>query len=538
VSQPVVLIGLDGATADVIDPLIAAGDLPTLARLAAGGTRAVLGSVVPPITPAAWSTFMTGKHPGVHGVYDFRVYDPRRYEDAFVTSRALRERTLWELLTAAGRRVGVVGLPMMYPPRARSGTIVSGFDTPSSAAEFTAPPELRQRLLARFPDYLFVAAPDPADPNLTGEDAFTAFLAAVERSLAQRTQVALDLLAEGRWDVFMVHYQDTDVVQHAVWRFIEQRDQHPARWDRLRAIYRRVDAHLAEVLAAAPADALVLVLSDHGFGSHTGRLFPNVLLQRWGYLAWRGRRRERWKRSLRKGLGGFGLGRRPPVPEEAWAVRVREQSFAHALPLRWRRTKAYVALAEIYGLLYVNLRGREPEGIVAPGAERDALVEALRTQLLNVRDPRDGEPVFAAVVPGETLYPGGADAARPDLVLVPRPGYSVHRTLHPRLWIDHHGVMAGTHRPEGILLANGPGVRHATAGTMIGLADLAPTVLAVSGVAVPEDMTGRVLSELFTEPPTVTYAPPSEAAPSDPGGSSEGDDAQVMQRLRALGYMT
>jgi predicted AlkP superfamily phosphohydrolase/phosphomutase len=219
-------------------------------------------------------------------------------------------------------------------------------------------------------------------------------------------------------------------------------------------------------------------------------------------------------------------------------VRVREESFARALPLRWRQTRAYVALAEIYGLLYVNLRGREPQGIVAPGSERDALVQELRTRFRAVRDPRDGEPVFADVAAGGELYPGGDHTCQPDLVLVPRPGYSIHRTLHPRLWIDHHGVMAGTHRPQGILVASGPGVRHGTVSASIGLTDLAPTVLAISGVGIPEDMTGRVLRELFIEPPVATYVPPPEAAPGDAGSSSAGDDAQVMERLRALGYMT
>ena len=106
--QPVLVIGLDGATFDVLDVLFASGDMPVLAGLVERGAWGTLRSVVPPITPAAWSSFMTGKLPGKHGIYDFHIYDPRTRRDSFVTSRALREPTMWELMTAAGRRVAAV----------------------------------------------------------------------------------------------------------------------------------------------------------------------------------------------------------------------------------------------------------------------------------------------------------------------------------------------------------------------------------------------------------------------------------------------
>ncbi len=420
--RPILLLGLDGATFDVLDPLVAAGELPTLARLLDTGARAPLASVVPPITPAAWASFMTGKEPGRHGVYDFRVYDPRRYDDAFVTSQALRERTLWELLSLAGRRVAIVGLPMTYPPRAAYGTVVSGFDTPSVDASFTHPPELRARILASIPDYFLAAVPDATDPTLESDAAFESFVARVERAFEQRTEVALGLLADGPWDVLMVHYQDVDVLQHPAWRFIADPARDPGRHARLRRAYGRLDDCLGRLVARMPAETLVVAVSDHGFGAHTGRLFPNALLRRWGYLDWHGRQRERVRRSLERWRRYLGLAHAAPAAEESWATRVRERSFRRALPLRWRRTRAYVALAEIYGLLYVNLRGREPEGIVAPGGERDRLVDELRERLAAVRDPRDGVPVFADILPGATVYPHDPYDRRPALVLVPRPG--------------------------------------------------------------------------------------------------------------------
>ena len=534
-SRPLLILGLDGASWEALDLLMATGDLPTLAALADRGLRAVTQSVVPPITPAAWASFMTGKRPGTHGIYDFRLYDPRNYGDTFVTSRALRDRTLWQILTAAGRRVATVGVPLTYPPPADVGTVVSGFDTPSTAAAFTNPPELRGRILERFPDYAFVATPDRADPSLTDDATFECFVAEVERVCEQRTRVALDVVAQSSHDVLMVHHQDVDALQHATWRFVTEPSLHPTRAARLRQAYRRIDALLGEIVAAMPADTLTLVVSDHGFGTHDGRLFPNVLLRTWGYLRDRARRRERFVRSMRKHLARlrFGPAARRQVP---WDERVRERGFRDALPVSWSRTRAYVAVAEIYGLLYLNLRGREPDGIVAPG-EADALRADLTRRFRGVRDPRDGAPCFVEVLAGENVYPDDPHGRRPDLVLVPRPGYSVYRDLNDRMWITHYDVRGGTHRPEGVVMLSGAGVRRGRLDHDVELVDLAPTLLAVAGVPVPEDMEGRVLVEAFIEPLEVTYASPAARMESVEGGLSAAEEDEVTERLRALGYL-
>jgi predicted AlkP superfamily phosphohydrolase/phosphomutase len=533
---PVLVIGLDGATYEILEPLFDGGDMPTLAGLRARGAWGVLRSVVPPITPAAWSSFMTGKYPSKHGIYDFRIYDPRTRRDTFVTSRALREPTLWELLTEAGGRVGCVNLPVTYPPSARAGTIVSGFDTPSLRAGFTHPPELRERILARIPDYFFVAVPDPRDPNLEQDECFERFVTQVERAFAQRTEVAVDLLHGERWDAFMLHYQDTDVLQHRVWRFFTERDRYPGRWARLRRVYRHLDDCVARLLAAAGPDPLVLVVSDHGFGTQEGRVYPNVLLRRWGVLSWAGYRREKAARWLRKRLGRLGIHVGRPSTE-SWIAQTRDRSLERTLRLGWRRTQAYVALAELYGLLYVNVRGREPQGIVAPGDEQRAVARRVGEKLRAVRDPRDGQPVFTEILEGEDVFPHDPYGNRPDLVLIPRPEYSVSRELNPRRWIDHYPVTSGTHRPEGVLIASGPGIRPGRLARDAHLVDVAPTILAATSVPVPDDMDGRVLVELFADAPHVDrVAGSGPVLHDDPALTPEEEDA-VVHRLRSLGYM-
>jgi predicted AlkP superfamily phosphohydrolase/phosphomutase len=535
-SRPGFIVSLDGGAFPILDRLVAAGDMPTLAAMMRDGARGILRSSIPPITPVAWSSFLTGKRPGKHGVYDFRIYDPSGYRDQFVTSRALRDATLGELLTAAGKRVAIVNLPMMYPPPERVGTVVSGFDTPSVAAAFTQPPELRERILAAVPDYGFVATVEGPLSAALDDATFARFADLAERSIDQRGTVARMLLADGPWDAFVLHHQDTDALQHKLWQALTTPDVAPARWERLRRVYRHLDAHLAEVFAAAPADALRLIVSDHGFGPHHGRVFPNVLLRDWGYVSQPGRKWARVQRSVRKRLRSLGVVEADVPKDGRWEVRVREHGFASALPVRWDATSAYVATAEIYGMLFVNLRGREPQGIVEPSAA-EALLDEIAGRLRGARDPHDGSAVFADVLRGRDVDPVDVHGRRPDLVLVPRPDLTVSRDLNDRLWLERYDAEVGTHRPEGILLAAGAGIAAHRLEQPADLVDLLPTVLAVSGVPVPDDVDGRLLAELFVHAPVLERVAAGARADAAGGGLSADEEEDVAERLRALGYL-
>jgi predicted AlkP superfamily phosphohydrolase/phosphomutase len=191
----------------------------------------------------------------------------------------------------------------------------------------------------------------------------------------------------------------------------------------------------------------------------------------------------------------------------------------------------------MYGLLYINVRGREPHGIVAPGAEQAALADEIAAKLRAVRDPGDGAPVFAEVARGADVFPTDPHGTRPDLVLIPRPEYSVYRDLNHRRWLDHYPVTSGTHRAEGIFIAAGDGVRPGRLARDISLVDLAPTILAAAGVPVPDDMDGRVLAEIFLVPPAVTRVAAAAPVTTADAALSAAEEAEVVERLRSLGYM-
>ena len=147
--QKLLIIGLDGATFDLALPMIEKGEMPNLGQLLAQGTAANLLSTVPPVTGPAWSSFMTGKDPGGHGVYHFRAIDPTQYDQAnetLVTSRSFQGPTFWDILGEVGHRVAVVTVPVTYPPWPINGVMISGYPCPDTRNNHTYPPEFADQL--------------------------------------------------------------------------------------------------------------------------------------------------------------------------------------------------------------------------------------------------------------------------------------------------------------------------------------------------------------------------------------------------------
>ena len=139
----VLVIGLDGATFDLIEPW--KEELPNLAGLMEGGAWGRLRSTVPPVTFPAWTSLATGTNPGRHGIFDFTQRVPGAYRVEFVNATFRRQPSVWRHLSKAGRRVGVMGLPAAYPPEAVNGFFISGFDSPVATGidrSFVHPPKL------------------------------------------------------------------------------------------------------------------------------------------------------------------------------------------------------------------------------------------------------------------------------------------------------------------------------------------------------------------------------------------------------------
>ena len=309
-SDRVLVICLDGATFDLLDPWIASGRLPTLKRFMDEGVRGRLESVVPPITAPAWASFMTGKNPGKHGVYYFvnRGYDTDR--TTFVDSRSRSGKVLWHLLGEAGKKVLVLNVPTTYPPEQVNGALVSDFLTPPGKRDFTYPPSLVGELEERFGEYplhlktlMFSAGISVASAQR--------LLSELRHEVKVKFDVAHYLLDKVEADFCILHILGTDRVQHELWSLFDPQDpRHSGEMGRQCAesvidYFVQIDAEIARLCEKFDKDTATFIISDHGFGPIHKLIDLNVWLLENGYIEAKtavGSRLKSalWKRGLTK----------------------------------------------------------------------------------------------------------------------------------------------------------------------------------------------------------------------------------------------
>jgi predicted AlkP superfamily phosphohydrolase/phosphomutase len=493
------IIGLDGGTLDLIRPWAEQGKLPVLAGLMSRGCWGVLQSTTHPITPQAWTTFMTGVNAGKHGIYGFTSRKPGSYESRLVNAASVHCPTIWRLLSEAGLRVGVVAVPFTYPPESVNGFMMSGFDAPISDRRAFSPPELFDEITKQVGPYLLHET-FPIGKRYDLE----AYAGELKRSIHSRGEICLHLLSRRPTDVFAVVFTATDHVQHLFWRQMERGEG--AAGDLILATYREVDAVIGRLLEAVGQDTNVIVMSDHGAGLLERVFYLDQWLEDHGWLRRLGARRSTRTRRL-SGLVKRMLPKRARLYLRSRSPWLREvgRGLGESSQVEWSRTAAYSE--GMYGNLFVNLRGREPEGIISHGAEYDQLLAEMTDELLKLKDPGSGAPVVSRVFRKEELYSGPYTSLAPDLLIGWRDYayFTSKRTeAHGRSWFgDELKIDAsdyphtGTHRLEGTLIMAGPAVRRG-GGASASLLDLGPTIFALLGLHVPAHMEGRPLAEALS----------------------------------------
>ncbi len=553
-SQPrIIVIGLDGGSWTALNPLLTAGLMPNLARLAAGGSWGELASTVPPFTAPAWSTFMTGQNPGRHGVLSFFQQDAASYTlaqgGALATSAMLAAPALWDRLAAAGWRVGVVNVPLTYPPQPVNGFLVSGLLTPIGAAQFTYPAELAQEL---GPDY--VVEPDyltgiMGSFDLTRLPQRGRMLADQDHAEASRIAACLDLLARHRPDFFMVVFASTDRLSHFFWEYLDDTTAGPRDPKILAGVrehFRHLDGWIGDLAAAGP-DATVFLMSDHGFGPAAGRwAYVNSWLRDLGLLAVRGGQAINWTTPA------YWKTRLADTPLRRWITARLPQKFRRAVrsaarpedAVDWPATAAYgqVLYANVAGVR-VNLIGRQPAGVVAPGAEYEMVRDRIIAAAKGWRDIVTGRPVVVRAARREELYRGAHVVNFPDVILELAPEYAVVAEVASRPIAPATPTFrTGEHRTAGIFLAHGPAIRPGRrVDAQIG--DLAPTILHLAGAPVPADLDGRVLAEaldagwLAAHPVQMTETSTAASPAAATNIYSDEEEALLAKHLAALGYL-
>jgi len=550
--SPVLVIGLDGGSPELIRKWAAEGKLPHLARLIEEGTFGRLRSTYPPISAAAWVTFMTGQNPGQHGIFDFRNFNPRRYtctDEAIVNSSSFAGKTMWDVAGAYGRRVGAVTVPITYPAWEINGAMVSGYPTPDAKRAFTYPPELGEELGALTEDSAFFRSSSP-------EEVARELL----RLIRDRALAAQKMLRADDYDLFVVVFGATDRAQHDFWKYIQPDfpaydPEGAARFASvIPEVYQEADEAIGLLLAEMPEDTTVLIMSDHGGGPRSTRYFHvNAWLAAQGLLTRKQARVSplRWLRPLyRAAKARFPyqeqVYRRLPDRLKRLASQVDSDAELGIGDVDWGRTLAYrfPMYPPVEGI-EINLRGRQPQGMVSPGQEYQELRDKIISLLRQARDPETGQPIVVEVFKREELYSGENIENVPDIILIMDERYEGGTALTGP-WVtpiplEELSKLSGSHRMDGVLIARGPGIRRGAQVNGARIMDLAPTVLYALGVPVPRSMDGRVLEELF-EPAYLAAHPVQYTDWTGPDVLaqyvlSEEDERTMREKLRRLGYV-
>ncbi len=536
----VILIGIDGGTLDLIGPWVAAGELPALGALLAGGASGPLRSTQPPLTPVAWSSLLTGCSPARHGIHGFLRIPRDDYAPEFLSGGALSLPTFLELLSARGARVGVINMPWTWPPRPVSGFWLSGLDAPAFGPEIAHPPGLFEALCARFGRYFDKAIPPRRDAYELGR---------LDGGIQRLGVIARHLCREHAADVLAMVFTLTDQVQHWFWRDRSVTTTDGRRVDDLLLhTYRRVDEQIARTVEELAGErTTVIVASDHGAGPCEGGINLNRWLADHGWLRLRTSSPRRGLRGLALRLGqALPLSVRERLRGRLAVRRRRMLSQVLAEVVDWPRTQAFCW--SDYGAISVHRSGRFAHGTVSE-ARADALADEIAQALLEMRDPRTGERVMSAPLRDAELHGARNDDA-PDLLAVtrgyrreilseftpagPLPGELAGATFGPSL-------RQATHRLDGLVCLHGRGVRVGRALQCARIEDVAPTVMHLLGQPVPEYMDGRVLSEAFTRDALRVHAPGREAVDvteaERSGRYSDAERARIERELGALGYL-
>jgi len=542
----VVLLGIDGATPSVLSNWVQEGRLPNLGRVFEAGAHGTLRSTLPPYSVQAWVSMMTGRHPASHGVVDFFERDPGQAQHTFIQSAAIHGESLWDIVTRHGVQAGFVNVPLTYPPVPLNGYMVSGFMTPRGRDDYTYPPELRGQILSVTGEY----DPDPWDLASPDQN-----LPAFQHWMAIAEKAATHLHEAWPVDMYVNVVQALDQLQHHYWDLIinpeaRQSAHGTQAWPLVDSCYTAVDKAIGRRLSWLDEDSVLFLASDHGFQPVNRWFHVNSWLAERGYLRQMqgarsslsslGLSRERLKRLVQR-LDPLGL-RRVLGRFTRAAIADKLDDRLHA-PIDWSATRAYSGSRTSEGI-YINLQGRESQGIVQPGEEYERLREEIIQAVTALVDPDTRLPVVSGAYRREDVSQGEFLDQLPDILLAfdDRP-YLVSESAGGEVCSPMVGEeVTGRHHSHGLFAAIGANVNAGLA-VEASIVDVAPTMLYAMGLPIPADMDGRVLEEIFTDEfraqHPIAMEGPREALAGrrGPSGLDAAEEAEIEDRLRALGYL-
>ena len=459
-SNKVFVLGMDSLEPTLIFERYV-DQLPNFKSLMDRATFGKLRSTDPPISSNAWISMTTGRGPEHLGIYDFVYRKDGTYTDlGVVTNRHIKDKQIWELVSEHGKKVCVANVPITYPVRPVNGCLVAGLLTPGTDCEFTYPSSLKDEILRMFPDYSY----DIPNFRLMDRDAL---LKKIYRMTEMRYDLFEYLFETQEWDLFWGVIFATDRIAHTFWRYIDPEHVfYEANSPYSTAIVdylKFVDERLGNLLQKLPSNTSVFIVSDHGAKSMRGRFNMNDWLRSEGYL----------------------------VLAEDPGEKVQSITTAK---VDWSKTRAF-AMGAYFGYLHLNVRGRDPLGVVESGREGDLLIGEICEKLKRV-EVEDGHSMACEFISFDKTE--GKNRYAPDLLIYLD---NLHMGVNPQVgneglisWRTELGPDDAVHSEYGLFIYQDPYCAHKGYVDPKDLKDVAPTIMRDLGLPIPDTFEGTVFN--------------------------------------------
>ena len=497
------ILGLDGGTWDLLDPLIGAGQLPTFAELRKDSASAFTSTTWPAHTGPGWASFSNACMPGQHGVFQFFDTQEPAYRAKITTTRDYGRQSCWQWISDKGVSTGLVNIPMSHPALPMPGYQITWplKQTTSYCMPQSVLGDLARNRCSFQSD---LATMYRGELN---------YIEQAVRFVPERMRAARFLLQNWDADIFQIVLTEADRVCHHYWQFSDP--AHPLYTTDVPASYitaihtilKLIDAELGETLALLPDDCSVVVVSDHGFGAGHRSLAANRVLEKAGFLK---------------------------VTTAAEALPDTASWFTEdGKTIDWANTRVYQPVPGSYGL-NLNLRQRQAKGTVDT-VDADRVLREVTEVFKAICVPETGKPAFANVLRKEEAFPGPMMDRAPDVLLMVTPSITEEWS-----W----SYQTGLHRHEGMWMHRSPGIRAGRLPHRIRLIDVLPTLFEDLGFDASESFQGKPVSEIFSHSVSNTYSPAGAQAEANTGSGSvpsssedEYEVADLTERLKAMGYL-
>lgn len=492
--QRVILVGIDGATWNLLGPWVKQKKLPAFAKLMNNGVHGKLESNIPPLSPPAWTSIFTGVNPGKHNIFGFVKRKENSYFVTPIISSDRKAVPIWNTFTDHGKRCILLNIPFSYPPDKVNGIMTTGLGTPSKNSEFVHPKDFKNTILKKFPSYdvdfnedliLLRSNIDPVKQ--------------IEKITDAQIELTKYLFKKEKWDFLSVVFRSLDVVQHYYWKDKKV----------LLDCYLQMDRFLGWLTSKIDEKTFLLICSDHGFsGIHTS-VNMNNWLQKNNFLKMKERKKGKIKKVLPSAekiqvlLLKLGLRKlvnrvkKSKIVEPIIKHLLSSDRVQYIFDVEWAKVKVYF-LDGSFGMMNVNLKGREPEGLIGKNEYEKVRTECT-SAILKLRDPVNGARIIKKVYRGEELY-NGRSKNIPDIVLEVNEGYNLVSSY------DYGGkiftkekIRFGEHARFGIFMAYGPGIKKGTIIDNARIYDMVPTVLQVFDIPISSDIDGKILKGIYDE---------------------------------------